>query len=146
MTLDLGLMGGIYAMFHAAHGVADYWLQTDWMAQNKGKQWNALLIHTIVYALVFAPIGCGLMVAGTIPAWKALALPFVVGIPHGWMDRRKFLGWFCEKTKGWKAEDIPNLSAIQTAVRVHVTIHMDQKFHYACLLATAAWLALGAPK
>jgi len=26
--IDFGLMGGIYAMLHAVHGVADYWLQT----------------------------------------------------------------------------------------------------------------------
>jgi hypothetical protein len=134
-------MGGVYAMLHATHVVADYWFQTDWQAQNKTKRWDALLCHIAVYSLSFAWTGELLWQMAAIPHWKVFALPLVVGIPHGWMDRRKFLTWFCAVTKGWKPEDIPTLPPIQTAVRVHVSTRMDQKFHYFCLMLTAAWLA-----
>lgn len=141
--LNWGLMGAIYAMFHATHGVADYWLQTDWMAQNKSKNWHALGAHIAVYAGSFIPVVLVLKELTTIEDWKLMALPFVVGLPHAWMDRRAFLKWFCLVTKKWSDYDIPKLTPLQTAVRVHVTIHMDQKFHYACLCLTALWLAWG---
>jgi len=76
-----------------------------------------------------------------VPGWRLFALPFVVGLPHAWMDRRKFLGWFLLKTKGWAPEHMSTLSAPVVAVRTHVAIHMDQKFHYFCLMLTAMWLA-----
>jgi hypothetical protein len=142
-VINLCVMGAAYAMLHAVHGVADYWIQSDWMAQNKTKNWKALLLHVTTYSLAFFGIGWTLMVQAGLPQWKCLALPLVIGIPHAWMDRRRFLTWFCEKTKGWKPEDIPALTPIQAAVRVHVSIHMDQKFHYLCLMLTAAWLAWG---
>lgn len=146
--MDWGLMGAIYAMMHATHGIADYWLQTDWMAQNKSKDWEALRMHVVIYSFSFMPIAWMLVFAGHLPVWKTVALPFVIGIPHAWMDRRRFLAWFLHKTKGWSPE--PNLGQPAThlaaqiiAVRTHVTIHMDQKFHYACLCLTAMWLAYG---
>lgn len=39
------------------HFVADFLLQTDWMALNKSKSNKALLTHTGVYALCFVPFG-----------------------------------------------------------------------------------------
>lgn len=147
--MNWGLMGAIYAMLHATHGIADYWFQTDWQAQNKSKRWDALIQHACVYGLSFAWIGWVLANLGYISWDKAIALPFVIAIPHAWMDRRRFLGWFLRTTKGWTPELDPGqpatlMAAQIIAVRTHVTIHMDQKFHYACLCATAAWLAYGA--
>ena len=141
MMIDFGLMGGIYAMLHAVHGIADYWLQTDWQAQNKSKNWNALIRHVCVYGLSFVSVGLVLQYFSDVPEWKLMCLPWVIAIPHMWMDRRSFLGWFLRKTKGWMPEDIASLPPVAVAVRTHVAIHMDQKFHYLCLLLTAAWLA-----
>lgn len=144
--MNWGLMGAIYAMFHAAHGMADYWGQTDWQAQNKAKNWLALWSHATNYGLSVGTASLILWYADAgVASWKLAALPLVIALPHAWMDRRHFLTWFCEKTKGWSQDDIPKLTPIQAAVRVHVSIHMDQKFHYACLLLTAAWLAWGVP-
>lgn len=140
--MNWGLVGGIYAALHATHGIADYWLQTDWQAQNKSKNWKALAAHIIVYSIAFAPLALLLDVTTDIPLWKLNLLPFVVGLPHAWMDRRKFLGWFLRTTKGWKPEDMATLPAPAVAVRTHVAIHMDQKFHYLCLFLTAVWLAV----
>lgn len=39
----------------ALHFVADFILQTDWMAINKSKSMQALLAHTSLYSLVFLP-------------------------------------------------------------------------------------------
>lgn len=33
--MNYGLIGAAYAALHATHGIADYWFQTDWQAQNK---------------------------------------------------------------------------------------------------------------
>jgi hypothetical protein len=45
MTLSLSTM--------AWHYVADFLLQTDWMAVNKSKRWDALTVHVLIYSLVF---------------------------------------------------------------------------------------------
>lgn len=37
-----------------AHWLADFILQTDWMAVNKSKRWDALVIHVTVYSVVMA--------------------------------------------------------------------------------------------
>ena len=139
--MNYGLIGAAYAALHATHGIADYWFQTDWQAQNKSKRWDALLRHVATYSASFIPVGIWLVQAQQIPTWKAWALPFVIGIPHAWMDRRRFLMWFLTRTKGWTMEQVPTLSPAAVAVRTHVTIHMDQKFHYLCLFGTALWLA-----
>lgn len=35
------------------HLVGDYWLQNDWMALNKKKQWFPAIVHGIIYTLPF---------------------------------------------------------------------------------------------
>lgn len=140
-TINWGLLGGVYAMLHAVHGIADYWLQTDWQAKNKSSNWKALGMHLLSYGTSFWAVSIALHFWASVPVWKCVALPFVVALPHGWMDRRKFLGWFLLKTKGWKPEDMAMLSAPAVAIRTHVAIHMDQKFHTFCLMLTAVWLA-----
>lgn len=41
----------IIVMLLAIHFIADFLLQTDWMAQNKSKQNMPLLIHVTVYSI-----------------------------------------------------------------------------------------------
>lgn len=49
MTIPLYLL--------ATHFVADFVLQSDWMAINKSKNWTALLTHAFVYSLCFIWLG-----------------------------------------------------------------------------------------
>lgn len=41
----------------AVHFVADFLFQSDWMALNKGKRWDALALHCALYAVCFVPFG-----------------------------------------------------------------------------------------
>ena len=38
------------------HFIADFVLQSDWMAQNKSKRWDALVAHVGVYTLTYLPL------------------------------------------------------------------------------------------
>ena len=158
--IDYALFAAAYALFHFTHGIADYWLQTQWMANNKGKKWINLPLttHVVIYSLSFIP---ALLILGVpVVSSKLLLLLFAIGVPHLLMDNRIFLTWFNKTTKGWTAPKDrmmpvveprsgapmtalwPEQLGIEQAVKVHVTIHMDQKFHYLCLGLTALWLSI----
>ena len=34
----------------AAHCIADFALQSEWMANNKGKYWYVMLVHSVIWA------------------------------------------------------------------------------------------------
>ena len=38
-----------------SHWFGDFLLQSDWMALNKSKHWDALAVHVAVYTLTFIP-------------------------------------------------------------------------------------------
>ena len=40
----------------AVHFVADFVLQSDWMAVNKSSKWPALWVHVTVYTVCFVPV------------------------------------------------------------------------------------------
>ena len=48
-------MGHLLALL-SVHFVADFVLQSDWMAQNKSKRWDALALHVAVYTSAFLPL------------------------------------------------------------------------------------------
>lgn len=39
------------------HFIADFILQSDWMAKNKSKSWSPLLSHIGIYTFCFLPFG-----------------------------------------------------------------------------------------
>ncbi len=47
-------MSVVYALL-VGHFVADFLCQSDWMALNKSKRWDALGVHVLVYSLVLFP-------------------------------------------------------------------------------------------
>jgi hypothetical protein len=71
------IMNALYlpVMFFLCHFVPDFWLQTDWMALNKGKKtWNCL-VHVLIYTSCFLFITL---------SWKALLF---IGATHFILDR-----------------------------------------------------------
>jgi hypothetical protein len=215
---DPALFAAAYALFHATHGIADYWLQTDWQAQNKSKNAAALWKHASIYTMAFTPALFILeMTMGWNPTtkWAGFIFCALVMLPHAWMDTRKPIAWFCYKFKDWRPDNQVELSRQQlfekysvmhtvnrqsnllhfhafdavmasgatnhpglvyvresdtfhyatavaghitgwsefdvvrtrdltpfeVALRLHVTIALDQKFHYACLAIAALFVA-----
>jgi len=168
-VINLPILAAAYALFHATHGIADYWFQVPYQANNKSKRgllpfdllsasmtgelefnprwtgWNTpLWSHILVYTLSFLP--ALLFLQSYNPGfnlWYALGS---IALPHAWMDTRRFLSWFCHVTKGWNYPDTVNkmvseVDMLGAAVKVHVTIEMDQKWHYASLLGTALYIS-----
>lgn len=43
----------LFLLILITHWIADFVLQTEWMAKNKSKNWGALLAHTGIYSLVW---------------------------------------------------------------------------------------------
>ena len=100
------------------HFVADFVLQSDWMAQNKSKDWWALTAHVTVYSLAFIPVAAWLL-----PWNRACAFVVITFALH------------------WATDAITSRinSRLWTAKRVHaffVGIGADQLSHAYALAAT----------
>ena len=54
------------------HLVSDYWLQNDWMATNKKKQWIPAIVHGIIYTLPF------LILTRSIPALLVICITHII--------------------------------------------------------------------
>lgn len=97
------------------HFIADFVLQSDWMAINKSKRWDALAVHCLVYA------ACWLWLD---PRFVALtfALHFVTDAVTSritsYLWKREQRHWF------------------------FVVIGFDQVLHYVALAATGRYLGI----
>lgn len=65
----------VTVMFFLCHFVGDFWLQTDWMAMNKGKKSFNCLVHVLIYTSCFLFLTL---------SWKALLF---IGVTHFILDR-----------------------------------------------------------
>ncbi len=95
------------------HLVADWLLQTDWMACNKTNLSHPAAyahsgLHAVALLLIF-------------PWWLALG----VGVTHLLIDTRKPVTWWIEKVKRMP---------LTTPVYTHVEIWLDQIFHILILV------------
>ncbi len=117
------------------HGIGDYIIQTEWMAQNKKKRTIggeiACQLHCITYALPFLLIG----------SWKAV---LVIYITHYLIDRTRFIDYFLavkNRVKKWEhynpsmVYDISNFG-LPTGKPVYMSIWLyiitDNVFHLTC--------------
>ena len=132
-----------------AHFVADWLCQTDWMALNKSKRWDALAAHVAVYSLVLATALTPWIIADG-PFWSAFLL--VNAAAHFVQDaitsRINARLWFFDMAKPvyWPSRRNPHGPAVQHFA-VHggdrhwffVAIGFDQLLHYLVLFKTAEW-------
>lgn len=97
-------------MILTLHFLADFILQSDWMAINKSSSWKALGIHTFVYTMVFMIFG-----------WKFAVLNGVLHfITDAISSRLTSYLWKLEKRHLF-----------------FVVIGADQMIHNICLIKTA---------
>lgn len=141
----------IYVLL-TAHFVADFLYQSDWMALNKSKRWDALAWHVLVYGWAFTLVlGMGLTATHSVPSPSAVAAFMAINLgAHFVQDaltsRLTSRLWFV---------DGANLATRQLADGTHVTyavvayndkrhwffvaIGFDQLLHYVTLFVTAGW-------
>lgn len=146
----------------SAHFVADFLAQSDWMALNKSKRWDALALHVFVYSMVLYGIVPLLSIALGIPAPTGTAvrmMPLFVGanaIAHFVQDAItsritarlwfiKFLGKSPQYLMFNEAHQEVPVWDCQIGTTRHwffVAIGFDQLLHYVTLFVTASWLLL----
>lgn len=160
MQIDPTILCTAFVLFYVSHRVADYWIQTDWQAQNKSKNLKALLTHALTYTLSFLPALALLHHLWPRPSWHWALAALAVGLPHALVDTRRVVSWFARTTKGWPDDhsDLEPLAGSwspygpvpgpnpaypwMVATRFHVLIELDQSLHELCLLLLALALAL----
>ena len=108
------------------HWAADFVFQTDWMAQNKSKRNEPLLVHVIVYSCIFLPF------AFTVFNDPMIAIMFVVfnlcaHFVTDYFTSRRSSRLYREGKLGSKT--VPNFG-------FYSTIGFDQFIHYVCLFSS----------
>jgi hypothetical protein len=74
-----------------AHLIADFPLQTSWMANNKAKRWPPLLAHSALYTVIIE--AASLIGFGGLSIWKLVIIFFA----HILLDHRNFVTWWVNK-------------------------------------------------
>lgn len=98
------------------HFIADFLLQSDWMAVNKSKHWDVLACHCLVYA------GCFLLFWG----WQFAVITFILHYATDfWTSRLTYFLWRKEERHWFFA-----------------AIGADQLIHFASLAYTFSYLNL----
>lgn len=116
-------MSYLFIYFLLVHWLADFVCQTDWMATNKSKLMEALILHVLVYSTVLF-IGTFLICfTKDIPASSFVAFCMINSITHFIID---FITSRISSTL-YKSNDIHNF---------FVVIGFDQFAHIAILFAS----------
>lgn len=135
LTLPLSIL--------VTHFIADWYLQSDWMALNKSKHWDVLLIHGAVYALCFWPL------------WGSqfAALTFLSHIAVDFVTSRMTATWWfidllepVEGTTGSNSLLYPTYEFARVYPwkrrKFFLTIGFDQLIHFTTLAFTLKYLHL----
>lgn len=120
----------VFSVLIVSHLVGDFLLQTDWQARHKygglGEDpvaRRALLAHVVTYTLAFLPALVWIGIETDLV--RALAIGFVVAVPHWIQDDGRLLDAYMARVKG--------LAQTSPGLRVAV----DQSFHALALFGTA---------
>ena len=112
-----------------AHFIGDFVFQTDWMAINKSRRWDALALHIGVYITAV-----GLIVAFSQPP-----------SPYPYVELWQFGAWVAVNAAAHFIQDAITSrinSRLWQANQRHwffVGIGVDQLLHYITLFVTAGW-------
>lgn len=101
-------------IFLFMHWIGDFFLQTDWMAINKSKRWDALALHAAVYAMCFL--------------WWGLAFALLTFALHG-------------ATDAFTSRITARLWAAGERHWFFVVIGLDQLIHYYTLAWSFSWVS-----
>lgn len=139
------VMGAVYAVMHAAHQVADHWVQTDHQAAHKGLPGRVGRVACAAHVAGYTAANAAAVVAmhralGLPVSWRAvLAGQAVSALTHYWADRRTPLRWLAERVGRGRlyalgaprpgTDDQPHLGTGAYA--------LDQSWHI-------GWIAVGA--
>lgn len=96
------------------HWVADFILQSRWMATNKSSSNSILAAHVFVYSIPFFVFGSALFVV----------LNFVLHFMVDWVSSRL-------TSKLWEKKNIHGFFAV---------VGLDQVLHLTCLFSTYIWI------
>jgi hypothetical protein len=110
------------------HFIGDFLLQSDWMALNKGKRWDALLLHTVVYSSCFIWYGSGFV-----------CTTFLLhGLTDAITSRVTSKLWFFHR---YISESGGEYYSYEGGNRhwFFVVIGLDQLIHFVCLTYTLRW-------
>jgi hypothetical protein len=142
----------------AAHFVADFIAQSDWMATNKSKRWDALTLHCGIYAAIVAVVmnwrffgGGETLGASTLAQW--LILTFATHfVTDALTSRATSALWFFKREDGiWAQAEYTQPKHGRTLVNpfspikgcrhwFFVMIGFDQLIHAVTLAATWGYL------
>ncbi len=100
------------------HFIADFYLQTEWMALGKSKNWTPLLAHIAVYT-----VACLVLSPFVLPIWTAICWSLINGLCHLVVD------YFSSRAMR-RAREAGNNS------RFFLLLGFDQLCHAWCLLGT----------
>jgi hypothetical protein len=143
--MSLGRLGGVYAALHAGHTLADYWGQSDFQAQVKGKPGAdgqaACARHVAVLTATQAVcIGLACAATGERLSIRRLAAGLVVNaVSHYAIDRRDHgvMPILCRALKRYGKEDF---AAAGDGLATGAAL-LDQAWHIGWCLAAAAIIA-----
>ena len=114
------------------HYIADFELQTNWMAINKSKNLNALMIHVLIYSAIFAAV------FGPVFGLITLLLHFFTDLVTSRWSRNKFP--FVPNPERPKVLFDRDGQGKRSRHRFFCVIGFDQMVHAYSLVATAVWL------
>jgi hypothetical protein len=137
----------------AAHFLADFICQSDWMALNKSKRWDALGVHVLVYVAVLGVCASPWASSNDGALWLLVnaAAHFVTdAITSRITSRLWFISFYPRPDEQKDTYGVfatygayPLYAAVDTSGKRHwffVAIGADQLIHAVTLIATAEWL------
>jgi hypothetical protein len=138
------------ALLIATHFLADFVLQSDWMATNKSKRWDALALHVGIYTLCFAWVTAVPGVDGAAFLAVTFASHFATDAVTSRITSRLF--FFRREAGIWAQAEYTMPKHGRTLVNpwmpieanrhwFFVALGVDQLIHYYTLMATWIWLS-----